>query len=162
MRVAVRVLALAAVLLTVAAADAAPHRGRPTVKLDHLEFPAEVPGARFFVKRLERLLAHHARRADWGAGRGSVIEYRFAVKELSVVADGDVLRVTCEASGKLPSGRGAKSRISYGGAPGKRNELVLKVLEIVSRGVVTRLAELERIRRGELDHRRVRAPHDAD
>lgn len=161
MRVAARALVLLAVLLVVTAAWGK-HRGRPTVKLDRLEFPADVPGAPFFKKQLRKMLEHHARHVDWGAGRGSVIEYRFTVKELSVEKGEDVIHVTCEAYGKLPSGKTAKSRITFGGEPNKRNKLVARVLDIVSRGVVTRLAEMERIRRGDLDHKRVRAPHVAD
>ncbi len=164
MRVAARICLVVAVLLATTLASAGQHKGRPTVKLDRLEFPADIAGAPFFKKRLRKMLQHHARHVDWGAGRGSVIEYRFFVRELAIDAHDDVIHVSCTAYGKLPNGKTAKSQITFGGAPSKRNHLVLRVLDIVSRGVVTRLAEMERIRRGDLDHRRVRAPHvpDAD
>lgn len=133
-------------------------KGRPKVKLDRLDFPHDVVGRRYFEKRLRFMLKKEARRADWGAGRESTIEYRFAVTELSFDKSGEVLRVTCAAVGKLPGGKTAKSRLSFGGDPNKRNALVENVLGIVARGVITRLAELERIRRGDLSDSRVRPP----
>lgn len=163
MRVAVRLCLLLAVLCVVSAASGRTnHRGRPTVKLDRLEFRPDVAGARYFKKRLRKMLAHHVRHVDWGAGRGSTIEYRFTVKELTIDKGDKVIHVTCEAYGKLPSGKTAKSRITFGGAPSRRSKLIVRVLDIVSRGVVTRLAEMERIRRGDLEHRRVRTPHASD
>ncbi|MEZ4225132.1 MAG: hypothetical protein R3B13_29540 [Polyangiaceae bacterium] len=71
----------------------------------------------------------------------------------------DVMRVSCTAVGRLPGGRSAKSHLTFGGDPRKKNELITRVLEIVARGVVTRLAELERVRRGDLEKSRVRAPN---
>jgi hypothetical protein len=145
-----------------AASQSAPQsarpRGRPDVKLDRLDFPSDVAGAKFFKQRLRKMLAREAKRADWGAGRGSRIEYRFSVTELGIEHDGDVLRVRCAAVGKLPGGKSAKSQLSFGGEPGQRNKIVERVLEIVARGVITRLAELERVRRGELEKSGVRPP----
>jgi hypothetical protein len=131
-------------------------RGRPDIKLDRLDFPSDLPGGRYFEKRLRTLLKREARRADWGAGAGSKIEYRFSVAELTFERQGDVLRVRCTAVGKLPGGKSAKSNLSFGGDPNQRNRVVERVLEIVARGVITRLAELERVRRGDLGQSRVR------
>ncbi|MCC6217219.1 MAG: hypothetical protein IT376_20340 [Polyangiaceae bacterium] len=149
----------------VALASAAPSpalaapRGRPTIQLDRLDFPTDHPRWPAYKQHLRRSLAREAKRAVWGAGRGSTIQYRFEVSELSVVAVADdVLRVTCAATGRLPRGRSASSRLSFGGDPRRRDETVRRVLEIVARGVITRLAEIERVRRGELERRRVRAP----
>jgi hypothetical protein len=133
-------------------------RGRPDVKLDRLDFPRDVANSRFFEQRLRKLLAREARRADWGAGRGSRIEYRFSVTELTFVLDGDVLRVSCAATGRLPGGKSARSRLAFGGEPRHRNKIAERVLEIVARGVITRLAELERVRRGDLEKSGVRPP----
>jgi hypothetical protein len=102
------------------------------------------------------------RRADWGAGRGSTISYRFIVSELSITVQDGVLRVSCTAVGRLPKGKTAKGSLAYGGDPRKRNAEVTKVLQIVARGVITRLAELERIRRGDLDPSGVRRPITVD
>src|SRR5690554_2608313 len=113
-------------------ADKTP-RGTPRIHLDRLDFP-DVPGA--------------ARRARWGAGRDNRIEYRFEVTELSVRVEGDVLRVSCSAVGRLPGRQTARSRLTFGGDPAQRTQVVHQVLEIVARGVLTRLSELERQRRG--------------
>ena len=62
---------------------------------------------------------------------------------------GGVVVVKCTALGKLPKGKVARSHLKFSGAPAERHELTKRVLEIVARGVIGRLAELERIRRGE-------------
>jgi hypothetical protein len=121
--------------------------GRPTVVLDKLLLPDGAPTA--LEKHLRDVLRREARRAQWGAGRGSRIEYRFTVKELSASEHEGVLVVRCAAVGKLPGNKTAKSSISFGGAPEKRRELLERVLEIVGRGVITRLSEMERARRGQ-------------
>lgn len=142
-----------------ASSKRAPREGHPKVKLDRLEFPSDVPNAHNLKKHLRKVLRHEAYRADWGAGRGTTIEYRFFVRELSLEDSDGVLHVRCTAYGKLPSGKTAKSHLEFGGAPSKRNRIIKRVLEIVSRGAITRLAELERVRRGDLHKSRVHAPH---
>lgn len=132
--------------------------GRPDVRLDKLEFPVDVPNGKHFKSFLTKRLTKETKRAIWGAGRDNIIEYRFTVTELSIVKEDDVVRVKCTAVGKLPGGQAAKSHMSFGGEPAKQNKIVERVLEIVARGVITRLSELERIRRGDLDRERVRAP----
>lgn len=155
--------ALSGSLVATAAARPAGHHaahrhGHPRVELDRLEFPDDVPHAAHFKQLLTRYLKHEAWHADWGWGRGSTIEYRFFVKQLTIDEADGVARVTCEAVGRLPGGHIAKSRISFGGSPKSRDALIGRVLRIVSRGVITRLAEMERVRRGDLRRRRVRAP----
>jgi hypothetical protein len=132
--------------------------GRPHVKLERLVFPADVPNGKVLLEHLRRVLRREARHAAWGAGRGSNIEYRFTITELALQTSGEVLRVRCTAFGKLPNGKTAKSHLDYGGDPRTRDDVVKRVLEIVARGVITRLAELERVRRGELERASVRAP----
>jgi hypothetical protein len=136
--------------------------GRPKVTLDRLLFPEEIAGSKAFIEHLRRVLRREAHRANWGAGPESRIEYRFTVKELAIESRGEVLHVRCTAFGKLPKGKSAKSHLDYGGDPRKRDEVVKRVLEIVARGVITRLAELERVRRGELDRSGVRPPNSSD
>ncbi|NLE88124.1 MAG: hypothetical protein GX607_17200 [Myxococcales bacterium] len=127
-------------------ADKTP-RGTPRIHLDRLDFP-DVPGAAGYKKHLLKVLHKEARRARWGAGRDNRIEYRFEVTELSVRVEGDVLRVSCSAVGRLPGRQTARSRLTFGGDPAQRTQVVHQVLEIVARGVLTRLSELERQRRG--------------
>jgi hypothetical protein len=117
------------------------------VTLDSLVLPEGVERTSELQRHLKHVLRREARRADWGAGSSAKIEYRFIVEELSVKLDGSVLRVRCTALGRLPKGKSARSRLEYGGSPARRTEEIKKVLEIVARGVITRLAELERYRR---------------
>ena len=134
------------------------NRGRPKIVLDRLEIPKDVQAWWVFKKYLRTAVKSEARRLDWGAGRDNKIEIRFFVEELAIVERDGVIEVSCTAVGRLPKGKVAKSRLTFGGRPEKRNELVRTVLRIVTRGVLTRLAELERIRRGDLDASRVRNP----
>ena len=122
---------------------------RPHVKLDRLQLPAELSAsdAKEFEKHLRGTLKREARRADWGADDKSRISYRFFVEQLELREEAGVLHVTCTALGRLPKGKSAKSHIAFGGDPRERKKVVEHVLDIVARGVVTRLAELERARR---------------
>jgi hypothetical protein len=132
-----------------AAARAAPRVavvGRPKVKLNRLTFPS-MPQASYYKKHLERSLQREARKADWGAGEGSVIHYRVRIDSLRIEAAGDVVRVHCSATGELPNGKSARSRLSFSGSPAAERKLVEEVLGLVARGLVTRLAELEHRRR---------------
>jgi hypothetical protein len=129
------------------AAGARATHGRPKVHLDDLNVAAS-PLAAEKADDVRKLLEREARRADWGAGREAKIEYRFRIDELTAVETDGVLRVRCAATGFLPRGKSAKSQIAFGGAPSERDALIDRVLGIVTQGVVTRLAELERKRRG--------------
>ena len=120
---------------------------RPKVKLDRLALPADLVGAKEYETHLRGTLRREARRADWGARSGSKISYRFFVEQLELREENGVLHVTCTALGRLPRGKSAKTHIAFGGDPRERKKVVERVLDIVARGVVTRLAELERARR---------------
>ena len=122
-------------------------RGRPNIELDRLDFP-DMVGAAGHEQHLKRALARAAREADWGVGRGHTIEYRIEIRALTLSQEGGVLRVRCLAVGRLPGGKAATSQLSFGGDPRQTTKLVRQVLEIVARGVITRLAALERKRRG--------------
>jgi hypothetical protein len=120
--------------------------GRPRIIIDRLTFPPMHDSAAY-VRHLGAVLRREAGRADWGAGRKSRISLRFVVEQLTFANQGSALEVRCSARGELPGGRRARSRLVYGGDPKRPRELVERVLEIVARGVVGRLAELERSRR---------------
>ena len=122
--------------------------GRPTVHLDKLEFPTSVHNHEALKRHLRRVLQREVRRVEWGAGRDNRIEYRFKVTKLSFQVQHGVLKVSCAATGILPGGKTAHSKLTFGGAPDQRTQVVKQVLEIVARGVIARLAELERQRRG--------------
>jgi len=121
--------------------------GRPSVTLDALVFPDGLTNGDALERHFRHMLARAARRADWGAGRGAHIEYRVVVEELVLTESKGVLRVRCTALGRLPRGKSARSHLDFGGDPKNRRAVVERVLEMVARGVVTRLAALERERR---------------
>lgn len=121
-------------------------KGRPRIKLNRLTLP-DIPEASYYKKHLQRSLEREARLADWGAESGAVIEYRFRVDSLRLETAGDVLRVYCSATGELPGRKTATSRLEFSGDPSQRQKLALQVLDIVARGVITRLAQIEHARR---------------
>lgn len=141
------------------AAESPAASGGPTVILDRLDFPV-ILGSSKYEKHLRKALRAAAADADWGAGPDSTIEYRFTVKTLTVEQKGDVLTVKCTAAGTLPRGRQAQSKLSFGGSPREHSELIRRVLTIVARGVITRLAEIERVRRGKQREAQVLSPTD--
>lgn len=124
-------------------------RGRPSVRLDRLDFPQNVQGASALERQFRFELKRAAKRADWGAARGAKIEYRVTVEELTVTERNGVLSVRCTALGRLPRNKSARSHLVFGGNPRERQRVVSHVLSIVARGVITRLAALERARRRE-------------
>jgi len=140
-------------------ASEAAARGRPKIVLDRLELPE---GSTSHLKRhLRTALLREARRADWGAGRGNKIELRYRITELEVRQDGSVVHVFCAALGQLPRGKSARGQLSFGGDVKRKRQVVERVVEIVARGVITRLAEMERRRRGgRLEHRSARQSGD--
>jgi len=121
--------------------------GRPHIVLDQLVVPNTVPEQKRVIKVLNKVLKHEQHRVEWGAGRGSRITYRFYLEQLDVSIDRGVLKVRCTALGKLPKGKPARSKLEYGGDALKPRETIDHVLTIVARGVLSRLAELERDRR---------------
>ena len=120
---------------------------QPHIQLDRLTFPADLIGAKQYEGHLRSTLKREARHADWGAGSNSTISYRFFVEQLDLREEAGVLHVSCTARGRLPKGKSAKSHIVFGGDPRDRKKVIERVLDIVARGVVTRLAELEKARR---------------
>jgi len=121
--------------------------GRPHVVLDQLVVPPNTPEQQRVSKVLKKVLKHEQYRVEWGAGRGARIAYRFSLEQLDLSVEHGVLKVRCTAVGKLPQGRPARSKLEYGGDPQRPREVIDHVLTIVARGVLSRLAELERDRR---------------
>jgi hypothetical protein len=129
---------------------APPKQSRPDVRLDRLELPPGLPKNGALERHLRFQLKRAAHRADWGAKRGAKIEYRVKIEELSVREGTNVVHVRCTAVGILPKGRTTRTFIDYGGNPAQRQKVIEHVLDIVARGVVTRLAAIERGRRAEV------------
>ena len=167
-RLPVRVLALLAATLVTGGVSAEPDDGetedepppiargvapqaqsRPTVRLDRLDLPPGLPRGTAYERHFRFQLKKAAHRADWGAKRGAKIEYRVKLEELSIREGNGVIHVRCKALGSLPKGRTTRTFIEFGGNPAERQRVIEHVLEIVARGVVTRLAAIERGRRAE-------------
>lgn len=121
--------------------------GRPQVVLDRLVVPSTVPEQKRVLRVLEKVLKHEARRVQWGAGRHNRIAYRFFLEELEVTVERGVYKVRCTALGRLPKGKSARSKLELGGDPRHPRKVIDQVLTIVARGVLSRLADLERERR---------------
>jgi hypothetical protein len=121
--------------------------GRPRIVIDQLVVPPTIPEQKRVTHALEKMLKHEQHRVEWGAGRGSRITYRFYLEQLDLSVDRGVLKVRCTAFGRLPKGKTARSKLEFGGDPLKSRQVIDHVLLIVVRGVLSRLAELERDRR---------------
>jgi hypothetical protein len=121
--------------------------GRPHIVLDQLVVPATMPEHQRVTKVLQKSLKHEAHRVQWGAGRGSRITYRFYLEQLDLSVERGVLKVRCTALGRLPKGKTARSKLEFGGDPKDPRKVIDHVLAIVARGVLARLADLERDRR---------------
>lgn len=99
-------------------------------------------------KLLEKILKKEARHANWGTAEAGPVEAQIEIRELAAVIDGDVVRVSCSGVGKIPGVGQAKSKFSFGGRPSDRAKLEKHVMELVARGIVTRLAEMARAQHG--------------
>jgi hypothetical protein len=121
--------------------------GRPRIVLDQLVVPDNLPEHQRLSKVLDKVLKHEARRVQWGAGRSNRIAYRFYLEQLDLSVEHGVLRVRCTALGRLPKGKSARSKLDFGGDPKDSQKVIDHVLTIVARGVLSRLAEIERDRR---------------
>jgi hypothetical protein len=121
--------------------------GRPLVVLDRLVVPKTVPEYKRVSRVLEKVLKREARRVQWGAGRNNRIAYRFFLEQLDVTVEDGVYKVHCTALGRLPKGKSARSKLVLGGDPRNPRKVIDEVLTIVARGVLARLADLERERR---------------
>lgn len=121
--------------------------GRPHVVLDKLVVPLNVPEQQRISKVLTKVLKQEAHKVEWGAGNGSRITYRFYLEQLDLSVERGVLKVRCTAFGRLPKGKTARSKLEYGGDPREARKVIDHVLTIVARGVLARLADLERDRR---------------
>jgi hypothetical protein len=124
-------------------------KGRPRIKLDRVTLPAGAPYPEETLRHLKFVLHREARRADWGTGAKSTISLRFTIEMLALEQQKNALHVRCSALGELPRRRTARSQLRYGGEIAQGKKLVFQVLEIVARGVISRLADMERTRRSE-------------
>ena len=135
----------AAAALGIAAITAAPVTAlaaKPKIDWVRVEVPEGQDAARL-TKVLKEALKQAAKRADFGKAAKSV-SLSARIVELKTEQQGDVLRVTCTIMGRVAGGAGARSRMSYGGSPDKREDLERDVVTMVARGLVARLAQIVR------------------
>lgn len=135
----------AAAALGIAAITAAPATAlaaKPKIDWARVEVPEGQDAARL-TKVLKEALKQAAKRADFGKAVKTV-SLSARIVELKTEHQGDVLRVTCTISGRVAGGQGARSRMSYGGSPDKREELEREVVTMVANGLVARLAQIVR------------------
>ncbi len=105
----------------------------------------DVPDARDggrLQKMLKLALDRAVRKANFGKVKTVALAAR--VVEISAEEREDVLHITCTVMGRVVGGAGARSRISYGGRPEKREELEKEVITQVANGLVARLAQIVR------------------
>lgn len=93
---------------------------------------------------LKEILDKETRKARWGKGYTGEVEALIDVRELTARVDGEIVRVTCAAQGKIRELGVAKSRFSYGGRVEQQAQLEKHILELVARGIIVRLAEMAR------------------
>jgi hypothetical protein len=128
-------------LATLAAEPAAHADGKSKIAWVRVDLPEGQDSARL-QKLLKHALGQAAKKANFGKAKTVALSAR--VVELTTEEHGDVLRITCTVMGRVIGGAGARSRISYGGSPEKRDELEKEVLTQVANGLVARLAQIVR------------------
>lgn len=130
------------VLWTLVVAPRPAFAKKAELAITKLELPED--SAADFEKRLRRMIRTAGANADFG--KGKKVEATFRLKEFKVETTDDLVRVTATFVGRLHEGGTAKSHISFGAKPSKRKSLEKQVLRMVVDGVVTRLAEMARVR----------------
>jgi hypothetical protein len=134
--------------LLVAVPPEAHARPGPKIEWVRVDVPEGQDAARR-AKIFKQALVQAARHASFGKAKAVALSVR--ITELTVERHDDVLRITCTAMGRIRGGPGARSKISYGGDPEKRDELERQVLTMVANGLVARLAQIVR---GQAEHGR--------
>jgi hypothetical protein len=137
---------LAVGLATLAAPSAASAGGKSKIEWVRVDVPQREDSARI-QKLLKQALGKAAKKANFGSAKTVALSAR--VMEMTTEEHGDVVRITCLVMGRVVGGAGARSRISYGGSPDKRDELEKEVLTQVANGLVGRLAQIVRAQGGQ-------------
>lgn len=112
------------------------------LSITKLEVPED--SAADFEKRVRRMIRASAGKLDFGKSKR--VEASFKLKEFRVETSDGLVRVTATFVGRLGQGGTARSHISFGAKPAKRKSLEKQVLRLVVDGVLTRLAEMARVR----------------
>ena len=94
------------------------------------------------TRMLKTMLQEASRRADWG--KGSTLRLSASITDLRWEQYDDVLRLEVGVVGRIVGAASVRSRIRVGGRPADRSKLEHEALQIVSTGLVTRLADIAR------------------
>lgn len=140
-KVAIWVFALAFGLATLAPSSALASP-KPKIEWARVEVPSGESAARL-TRVLKEALKRASRRADFGKA-AKTVTLSARMTELSTEKRGDVLQVSCTITGRVLGGAAARSRISYGGSPERRQDLEKEVVTMVANGLVLRLAQIAR------------------
>jgi hypothetical protein len=117
---------------------------RPTVAFTRVEVRAGDDAPRL-GHDLRAFLTQATRHANFGpGGKKTKIDVTARLLEFSEEERDGVLRIRCAMSGRIVGGRGARSKISFGGSPRDRAKLEKQVLKMVADGLVARLAQIAR------------------
>ncbi len=138
----VLVLLGALTVLVSALAPRVAYAKKAELSITKVEMPED--SAADFEKRLRRLIRATAGRLDFGTSKR--VEASFRLKEFKIDRTDDLVRVTATLVGRLKTGGTAKSHISFGAKPSKQKALEKQVLRIVVDSVLSRLAEMARVR----------------
>jgi hypothetical protein len=122
--------------------------GKPKIEWVRVDVPEREDSARL-QKLVKLALGQAAKKANFGKAKAVALSAR--VVELTTEEHGDVLRITCTVMGRVVGGAGARSRISYGGSPEKRDALEKEVVTQVANGLVARLAQIVRTQSRKVD-----------
>lgn len=107
-----------------------------------LEMPDD--SAADFEKRVRRMIRATAEKLDFGKAKRVAATFR--LKEFAIERTDGLVRVTATLVGRLETGGTARSHISFGAKPSKQKALEKQVLRIVVDSVLSRLAEMARVR----------------
>jgi hypothetical protein len=139
-----RIAALFVVLLGVIGLAIAPRPAyaKAELSITKLELPENTSAD--LEKKLRKLLKQTASHLDFG--KSKKVEVAIRLKEFTIETSDDLVRVTATLVGRLKGGGTARSHISFGAKPSKRKSLEKQVLKMVADSVLTRLAEMARVR----------------
>lgn len=129
-------------MLAAALAPGVAFAKKAELSIAKLEMPED--SAADFEKRVRRLIRSTAEKLDFGKTKR--VEASFRLKDFDVDRSDGLVRVTATFVGRLQTGGTARSHISFGAKPSKQKSLEKQVLRIVVDSVLSRLAEMARVR----------------
>jgi hypothetical protein len=139
-----RMRVFALVLFAVVAAAALPRvaLAKAELAVTSVKLP-EDHKSKEFEKIVRSAISRAAKPLNFGSSKR--VEITVRVTEFTIETTDDLVRVTCTLVGRLKGGGTARSHISFGDKPSKKNKLEKQVLKMASESVLMRLAEMTRV-----------------